>query len=151
MKQKVYAIGARKQRGAVMVVALIMLAVMTLFVVSMLKTSVIELKIGGVSHVVAVNFSNAEVAINSFITANNGIFAPGFLGTTVINVPPAVQGGTVTLTATQLKCGDAGFINTQFNALRAVQFDLNATATGTLGGTVSLHQGVQTLAPSNSC
>ena len=37
-----------RTRGAVLVVSLIMLAVLTLFVISMLKTSVIELKIGGV-------------------------------------------------------------------------------------------------------
>ena len=34
----------RRQRGAVLVVSLIMLAVLTLFVISMIKTSVIELK-----------------------------------------------------------------------------------------------------------
>ena len=40
-----------------------MLVVMTLFVISMLKTSIVELKIGGSSQVAALNFSNAGIAM----------------------------------------------------------------------------------------
>ena len=108
-------VARHKQRGAVLVVALIMLAVMTLFVISMLKTSIIELKIGGASQVAALNFTNAELAITRFIIDNNGRFAPGFLTLAVgvggvINfatsaTPAAVQGGTVVLTPTQTVCG----------------------------------------------
>ena len=50
------------QRGAVLVVSLIMLAVLTLFVISMLKTAVVELKIGGVSQTTALNVSAADVS-----------------------------------------------------------------------------------------
>ena len=156
-----------RQRGAVLIVSLIMLAVMTLFVISMLKTSVIELKIGGASHVVALNFANAEVAIDNFISFNNGRFAPGFLSLAALaagcnsTTPgpgpclevPAVQGGTVALTVTQLNCGNWAGFGTQMggSSLQAVQFDVTSTATGTLGGTVRLHQGLQSLATANSC
>ena len=142
-----------RQRGAVLVVSLIMLVVMTLFVISMLKTSIIELKIGGSSQVAALNFSNAEVAIDNFIAANQGRFAPGFISTTMVNTPPAVFGGAVTVTPTQLNCGAWGAFGSQIGgtALQAVQFDIRSVATGTLGGTVTIHQGVQTLAPPNSC
>ena len=51
-----------RQRGAVLVVSLIMLAVLTLFVISMLKTAVVELKIGGVSQTTALNVSAADVS-----------------------------------------------------------------------------------------
>ena len=40
-----YLVSTQRQTGAVLVVSLIMLAVMTLFVISMLKTSVLELKL----------------------------------------------------------------------------------------------------------
>jgi hypothetical protein len=150
--------GRPRERGAVLVVSLIMLAVMTLLVVSMLKTAVIELKIGGVSQIAALNLANAEIAINNFIAANNGRFAPNFLTLAPgsggpINTPPVVNGGTVAVAATQLACGPWATFNTQMGgtSLQAVQFDIRATATGTLGGTTVLHQGVQSLAPPGSC
>jgi hypothetical protein len=145
---------ARRERGAVLVVGLIMLAVMTLFVISMLKTSVIELKIGGASQIAALNFSNAELAINSYITNNAGRFAPGFLtsGTQITTMPP-VQGGSVTLQAQQVTCGPWAPLGTGMGltSLAAVYFDLAATGTGTLGGRTTVHQGVESLAAAGSC
>ena len=142
-----------RQHGAVLVVSLIMLVVMTLFVISMLKTSIVELKIGGSSQVAALNFSNAEVAIDNFIAANNGLFAPRFLTTTVVNTAPIVYGGAVAVTPVQLNCGPWANFGSQMGgtALQAVQFNIRAVATGALGGSVTLNQGVQTLAPPNSC
>lgn len=146
-----------RQRGAVLIVSLIMLVIMTLFVISMLKTSVIELKIGGSSQIVALNFANAEVAIDNFVAANNGRFAPGFLALApgaggVINTPPTVYGGTVTVTPTQINCGGITFTNMMGpSAPQPVHFDIRASAVGTLGGTMIVHQGVQTLAPPGSC
>ena len=146
-------ISIHKQRGAVLIIGLIMLAVMTLFVISMLKTSIVELKIGGASHVVALNFANGEVAINNFISANNLKFAPGFLSTTVVNTPPSVYGGSVTITPTEIQCGNIPGItgNAEGTGPVAVQFDIRATATGTLGGTTRTHQGVQALSTPGSC
>ena len=148
-----------KQRGAVLVVSLIMLAVMTLFVISMLKTSIIELRIGGASQVAALNFANAEMAIEKFIVDNDGRFAPGFLTLAVgaggvINDPPTgLIGGTATLAPVQIVCGPPDDPGTMIgaSALMAVIFDIRATATGTLGGTAQVHQGVQTFAPPGSC
>ena len=156
-----------RQRGAVLIVSLIMLAVMSLFVISMLRTSILELKIGGASHVAQLNFANAEYAINKWISDNNGRIAPNFLalaplgsgcnvnttGTGPCNDPPSVYGGTVAITATQIHCGPwAQFGNMMGSmALSAVQFDVRGTGTGTLGGTTIVHQGVQSLAPPAAC
>lgn len=157
------------QRGAVLIVSLIMLVVMTLFVISMLKTSIVELKIGGSSQVVALNFSNAEVAIDNFISRNDGRFAPRFLTLPALGagcdrntagpgpcneLPPGLQSGTaVRVVAMQINCGAA--VNYRDNmgagALQAVQFDLLVEATATLGGRMTLHQGLQTLATPGSC
>jgi len=151
----------RKQRGAVLIVSLIMLAVMTLFVISMMKTSVIELKIGGFSQVAALNFANAEAAVNKFIVDNNGRFAPGFLTIAegsggAINTPPddLMFGSLVEITPTQLNCGAWGAFGSMMGGsnLQAVQFDLRATASDPVfGGSTTLHQGVQTLAAAGSC
>ena len=69
----------RRQRGAVLVVSLIMLAVLTLFVISMIKTSVIELKIGGSSQIASINLAAADAAVDNFLALNGGRFAPGWL------------------------------------------------------------------------
>ena len=91
-----------RQRGAVLIVSLIMLAVMSLFVVSMLRTSILELKIGGASHVFQLNFSNAEYAINKWINDNNGRLAPNFLAIT-----PVLGAGCNVNTAGSAQCTDA--------------------------------------------
>jgi Tfp pilus assembly protein PilX len=156
-----------RQRGAVLIVSLIMLAVMSLFVISMLKTSILELKIGGASHVAQLNFANAEFAINKWINDNNGRLAPSFLGITPLaagcNVttagagqctdPPAVFGGNVAITPTQIHCGPWAQFGSMMGSMQlsAVQFDIRSMATGTLGGTTIVHQGVQSLAPPGAC
>jgi Tfp pilus assembly protein PilX len=156
-----------RQRGAVLIVSLIMLAVMSMFVISMLKTSILELKIGGASHVAQLNFANAEFAINKWINDNNGRLAPNFLAIAPLssgcNVnttgagqctdPPTVFGGTVGITPTQIHCGPWAQFGSMMGSMQlaAVQFDVRGTGTGTLGGTTIVHQGVQTLAPPSSC
>lgn len=134
----------RGQRGAVLVVALIMLVVSTLLVISMTKTSMLELKIGGADQVYANNFTNAEAAISKFIADNNGRFASGFInlatssGGVVIDPPTGLVGGTVTLDATQVSCAPSGNTN-------VLLFDVKAIARGTLPGSVLImHQGLLT-------
>ena len=155
-----------RQRGAVLIVSLIMLAVMSLFVISMLRTSILELKIGGSSHVAAMNFANAEYAINKWINDNTGRMAPNFLSLTALSAgcnvstsgtgpctdPPTVNGGSVALLITQMRCGIWRQFGTDQNtSLNAVEFDIRATAVGTLGGSTVVHQGVQALAASGAC
>ena len=161
----------KRQRGAVLVVSLIMLAVMTMFVISMLKTAVIELKIGGSSQVAALNLSNADTAIENFMALNSGRFAPNFLTSALPAAAPVVGSdsysardatgsviGTVTLRAVQLSCGglaksSLGTIQYGSAALQAVQFDVAATAIGSTGysGATVVHQGVQAVAGAGSC
>jgi hypothetical protein len=150
----------RRQRGAVLIVGLIMLGVMTLFVISMLKASIIELKIGGSSQVAALNFANAETGVNNFIQVNSGRFAPNFLtlpvgsGGPLTTAAPLQAGGSVAVTVTQLACGAWATFGNQMggSSLQAVQFDVRGTAVNTtLGGSTTVHQGVQTLAAAGSC
>ncbi|MDB5812233.1 MAG: hypothetical protein JWN94_4355 [Betaproteobacteria bacterium] len=159
---------SKRQRGAVLVVSLIMLAVLTLFVISMLKTAVIELKIGGSSQTAAVNRIAAESGINNFLALNSGRFAPGWLSALGISGPvvgsfaysSAVSaygalGTSVAIAAYQVKCGPSKQIGQQkgAQALQSVQFDIVSTATGGAGtgGVVIVHQGIQSLAPPGPC
>ena len=158
----------RRQRGAVLVVSLIMLAVLTLFVISMIKTSIIELKIGGSSQVATINLAAADAAVDNFLALNGGRFAPNWLGAvgpagpvagsfnyTAANSAYGALGSAVVVVAVQLSCGAWSQIGTMFGAmsLQAVQFDLAATATGGIGtaGSAVVHQGVQAAAPGGSC
>ena len=154
-----------RQRGAVLVVSLIMLAVMTMFVISMLKTAVIELKIGGSSQVAAQNLANADIAIENFMALNSGRFAPLFLSSANPAAAPKPESfsytgyaGTVALTAVQLNCGgltssSVGTMQYGKDALQSVQFDVAATAIGTTGysGATVVHQGLQSLAGAGAC
>lgn len=163
------------QRGAVLVVGLVMLAVMTMLVVSMIKTSVVELKIGGASQVAQQNLTNAELMINRFVDLNNGRFASNFLPlaegsggprttpiatasysatTNMLSVQNAtVYGGNANLAVRQNQCTDCKQLGSQFGGgtVQCVYFDVSSTATGVLGGSTTVHQGVRTLVPSGSC
>ncbi len=154
-----------RQRGAVLIVGLIMLAVMSMFVISMLKTAVMELKIGGASHIFARNLANAEVAVNNFIADNNNRFAYNFLTLPLgapgaaINVPPVLDYGygvysTVVVNPTQIQCGPWAPIGYDLRAssnLQAVYFDVAATSTDVVGGRTRVHQGVEVLIPPGAC
>jgi len=63
------------QRGVVLFVALVVLIVMTLMVLGLMRSAVLELKIGGVAQNAEVLFSSAESATNAFINENNGRFS----------------------------------------------------------------------------
>lgn len=149
---------ARRQRGAALVVSLILMAVMTILVVSTMRTSILQLRISGSTETLSVNLANAEVAIADFVDANIGRFAPGFLAL------PAVSGGalypatvlndsTVNLVVTQVGCGPANTFANQMgpNSLQAAQFNVAATATVARGGRSTVHQGTEALAPPGSC
>jgi len=148
----------RRQHGAALVVSLILMAVMTILVVSTMRTSLLQLRISGSTETLSVNLANAEVSIADFVDANIGRFAPGFLAL------PAASGGalypttvlndsTVNLVVTQIGCGPANTFISQMGpgALQAAQFDVAATAAVARGGRSTVHQGTEALAPPGSC
>jgi hypothetical protein len=164
------------ERGAVLIVGLVMLAVMTLLVVSMIKTSVVELKIGGATQIAQQNMTNAERMINTFIDVNNGRFAANYLPlfgspsgpvlppTGVLGSPPYdattgvytvspidVHHGRANLQVREIHCAPDDVIGRSRGALFAVHFDIRSTATGLLGGSSSVHQGIKSTVPSGSC
>jgi hypothetical protein len=162
-----------RQRGAVLIVGLVMLAVMTLLVVSMIKTSVVELKIGGATQIAQQNMTNAERMINTFIDVNNGRFAANYLPLPAASGGPLPPGGAATsyepirgtysvapttlhhgqanLEVLEIHCAPDDVIGRSRGALFAVHFDIRSTATGTLGGSSSVHQGIKSTVPVGSC
>jgi Tfp pilus assembly protein PilX len=155
---KNHCVARRSERGAALIVSLILLAVMTILVVSSMRTSILQLRISGSTETLSVNLANAEVSIADFVDANIGRFAPGFLA-----MPEAAGGAlypatvlndsTVALVVTQVGCGPANNFGNQMgpNALQTVQFNVAATATVNRGGRSTVHQGTEALAPPGSC
>jgi hypothetical protein len=157
----------------VLIVGLVMLAVMTLLVVSMIKTSVVELKIGGASQIAQQNLTNAERLISNFIDVNNGRFAADYLAlastsggpvapaagtaswnatTGLYNVAAVnLHGGRAALQVRQIQCTELRVPGDQYGARLFVFFDVRSTATGDLGGSTSVHQGIRSVVPSGSC
>lgn len=148
------------QRGAVLVVALIMLAVMSLLVITMIKTVVVDLKIGGASQQASVNLANADVALNTYIGLNPA-FALGCLATASCNVGLGtldLAGSRAILTATQVGCVPGGQrgSRSQIGSLPSIIFDARADVTGRFGlvaatGRTVVHQGIQAPAPVGTC
>ncbi len=151
-----------RQRGAVLVVGLIMLAVMSLLVISMIRTSILELRIGGANQVALETFANAEVAITGVVTANSGRWAPRFTTLPLTSparavlTPPTLVGGTATVTIEQIACGyvaDGSSLCAAgvANCVPKASFNVTAVATSVLGGTQRVTQGVEVNIPPNSC
>jgi len=156
---------AARQRGAVLVVGLIMLGVMSLLVASMIRTSILELRIGGANQAALETFANAESALLAAIAANAGRWAPGFAnlpagspGAPVQVVPLlAVQNGTVDEPVIrQIACGNPaeGASLTaigQNNAVGIGVFDGVSTARSVLGGVQRLGARMELQTPGGAC
>jgi Tfp pilus assembly protein PilX len=163
----------RRQRGAVLVVGLVMLTVMTMLVVSMLKTSIIDLKIGGVSQDAIVNVNNADVILSTYFNLNTGKFSnncitlPGALSCNqawvapvlatppqFVNTPAAMaMAPTTPPTPLQMYCGDKpGFTGNQVGtSFQSVVIDASIWLTSTLTNQTRLHLGIAQDLPPGSC
>lgn len=151
------------QRGAVLVVALIMLAVMTLLVITMIKTAVLDLKIGGASQQAAINLANADVSVNSYLVANPDSFSIGCLNRSAPEPNCKVGLGTtdrygsrVVVTATEVGCVQTRPGDAFGKGLPSVYFDVRARSSGMFAGIAAsgqtaVHQGIRAAAPAGSC
>ncbi len=139
---------AGRQNGVVLITSLILMVIMTLLAVSMLKTSIVELKIGGAGQVAARNIANAESELTSFINRNNfpgGSVIPNWVAATA--PASATSYGTlesvrITLPSTENGCAEE--VDNQMNTtIRVLYRDIRAEASSVLGGSVAVHQGVR--------
>lgn len=155
----------RPQTGVVLVTSLIMLVIMTLLVVSLVRSNVIELKIGGANQVAAQNLANAEAAVWAFMNApnNRNRFYPG--APLIVNLSTEYNFSSatfahlsnVTLAVTEISCTLYAGVGTGTGldpkkAPTVVYFDLRLDSRDPLffGRTV-VHQGVRALLSPLSC
>lgn len=153
---------ATAQTGVVLITSLILLVIMTLLAVSLVRTSVIELKIGGASQIAAQNLANAEASIWAFMTTNQGRFFHG--AKMDVDLSDNYDFGkknfshlkNVTLTATEVACADFAGVGSGnmlgSNTLQAVYFDVRADARDPVfSGRTIVHQGIRSIAPPGAC
>lgn len=153
----------RRQQGVVLIMTLVMLVVLSIFAISTLKTSVLELKIGGAHHVAARNLSNAEASMRVFLNLarNNFSHDDNYTEAEVNTMFVNEFGGTLpeylsdtAVTATEISCHDncgLGTGNSCGNETLAVEFDVNAVSEDPiLRGRAIAHQGIRAAVAGNS-
>ncbi|HMW56424.1 MAG TPA: hypothetical protein PKZ67_07405 [Accumulibacter sp.] len=153
---------AQSQAGVVLMFSLIMMVIMTLLVISMLRTGVIELRIGGASQISAQNLANAEAAIWDFMNRNRGNFFHGAV--LDVNLSDDFDFTSrqfshltnVTLTANEVACTDFAGVGSGNmlgpSALQAVYFDVRADARDPVfAGRTIVNQGIRGILPPGGC
>lgn len=140
------------QAGIVLITSLVVLVILTLIAISTLKTSVLELKIGGAHHISVRNLSNAEAAVQQFMNENRSNYThegASFVGTTA-----DYYGDDVTVTPVKVSCHDncgEGTGNSCGNETLALIFDLEAEAADPVfSGRTVVHQGVTAAVAGNA-
>jgi len=141
------------QRGVVLITSLILLVLMTLLAATIIKTSVIDLKIGGANQVIAQNLATAEAEIMNYVNTENTLASPNWLSPHApVDVTYDGNGNNISTVHIAL---DAGGNCTEpqdtmmASPLKVVYRRITATATGVLGGHAVINQGVR--ATSISC
>ena len=153
---------AQSQAGVVLMFSLIMMVIMTLLVISMLRTGVIELRIGGASQISAQNLANAEAAIWDFMNRNRGNFFHGAV--LDVNLSDDFDFTSrqfshltnVTLTANEVACTDFAGVGSGNmlgpKAFQAAYFQVQADARDPVfAGRTIVNQGIRGILPPGGC
>ena len=138
-------ISNRKQQGVVLITSLVLLVILTLLATSLLKTSVIELKIGGAHQIAAQNLANAEAEITNYVNATNFPTA-GFPNWVSANASYTVNydnGDTVQITTPAQGSCIEDPESMMGSGLYMMFKDVRAEAQSVLGGETVVHQGVR--------
>jgi Tfp pilus assembly protein PilX len=147
----------RQQQGIVLIVALVLLVMLTLFAVSAIRSSTVELQIAGNEQIrkelAAAAQEEIEKTINSMASLNNLVN-----GIYVAPTSTSLRGGKVTVSALQPVCVKAVPLTGSSLAHAAVStteidhWEVTATATDTVtGGGVTVTQGFRVRQPLMSC
>ena len=138
---------AQRQRGAVLLVSLILLMIVTMFVISSANLSTSDLRIVGNSHSKMVISKNTQQAIEQMLSDVNNFTSPAAQTITVNGVPVAVSAPVCLGTSPA-----AGYTAVNNITLYDTQWLVAATATDTLtGATATINQGVRIRLPTNYC
>jgi type IV pilus assembly protein PilX len=137
----------RQQRGAALVIGLILLLVLTLLAVSSMSSASLEFIMAGNEQYRANAFQAAEVGISQvFVQAN---LNPDAGPQTVTGVSNGKDSWSATVTLPVGAKATAPPSNTSLTTFSGYQFEIVSTGTSTRGATAVNTQGVWVLAPPN--
>jgi Tfp pilus assembly protein PilX len=142
---------ARKQRGAALVVGLLLLLVITLLAVAGMNSSAIEFIMAGNEQYRQNAFQAAETGIEQTIV--NGAFIPGAATVTQNNVPAAGSATDTYSTALSSDLGGApqpAIWGNSVNTFSTYDFTLKSTGASVRNATTSHVQGIAVLAPAST-
>lgn len=136
------------QRGATLLVSLIMLVVITMFAVTGINLTSVNLRIVGNAQIQRMLEAAVQEAIEQQISN------PAAFSTTAVVMTATIDGFNVTVTAPGCKYYTVagGYSRTQDIAPEFTYWDFQATATDVLSGaTVTIHQGAKVPLPAGNC
>lgn len=139
--------GAQRQSGAVLVIALVLLTVLTFLMVTALNTSSVQEKMAANVQESHRAFQTAETGLSSTF-ANPGLFTLTTGGTTDVIDDFGDYGASVS-TNTQFRQWSMPPRNSGYSAtsFQAAHFDMTATASAGGGSEMILHGGAYQIAP----
>lgn len=136
------------QRGATLLVSLIMLVVITMFAVTGINLTSVNLRIVGNAQIQRMLEAAVQEAIEQQISN------PAAFSTTAVVMTATIDGFNVTVTAPGCKYYTVagGYSRTQDIAPEFTYWDFRATATDALSGaTATIHQGAKVPLPAGNC
>ena len=135
------------QRGAVLIMSLVMLVLLTLFVVSSINLSSADLRIVGNLQSKRTMSNSAQQAIEQVISSSADFDAPAPLTVVVNGIPVALSAAACLGTSPA-----TGYSAVSNITLHDTNWSLTATATDpTTGATATVTQGVRIRLPTNYC
>ncbi len=135
------------QRGAVLIMSLVMLVLLTLFVVSSINLSSADLRIVGNLQSKRTMSNSAQQAIEQVISSSADFDAPAPLTVAVNGIPVALSAAACLGTSPA-----TGYSAVSNITLHDTNWSLTATATDpTTGATATVTQGVRIRLPTNYC
>lgn len=132
------------QRGAVLLVTLVMLLLVTLLAVSMLKTSTLDMKAATTNTRADEAFNQAESTAQDFVNKNSHKLGPG-----VTPELPVTPEGT-SINVQQMACGESYF-GTSLEAADAMYFDVQVRSGESGASSATVRQGYMITVPEGTC
>lgn len=148
---------ASRQQGVVLVIALVLLVMLTLFAVSAIRSSTVELQIAGNEQIRKELAAAAQDEIEKYLSTMD-VFNNLINGVTVASTNTSLRSGKITASALKPVCikaepiAGSSLAHSSVGTSETDYWEVTATATDTAtGGSVTITQGFRMRMPLSSC
>lgn len=148
---------AGRQQGVVLIIALVLLVMLTLFAVSAIRSSVVELQVTGNEQIRKELAAAAQDEIEKYLSSMT-VFNNLINGVVVTPTSASLRGGKITAVAPKPVCvkseplTGSSLAHSSVGTSETDYWEVTATATDTVtGGSVTITQGFRMRMPLGSC